>query len=326
MRGRKENKRKMELKIQEKIVGYPKYLKEFYYSLVQKSHTTKLRYINNAIRFIDEVDFDDLSDITSNTIQMYLNNIECYEENGEIKEITNTTKACICSSLCAFFNFLKMNNYIEENPFSKIERPKIDNTEITFLTPEEVKIVEERILQGVGNQTAKSKQAKWKYRDLLLFRIPVVCGLRVTSLSEIDIDDIDMKNNTIMVTEKGNITKKIYLDDKTMMYINMWLIDREKLINDSKCKIFFISNRKERITVRSIERIIEKYTQDIDGKHITPHKLRSTCGTNLYQNKKDIYLVASVLGHKTTAPTQRYAKIFDEDKINAINSVAAMYN
>ena len=79
------------------------------------------------------------------------------------------------------------------------------------------------------------------------------------------------------------------------------------------------------MTVRSIQKVIDKYTKCIEGKHITPHKLRSTCGTNTYQATGDIYLVANVLGHKTTAPTRRYAAVLDTDKRNAINKVAALY-
>ena len=79
------------------------------------------------------------------------------------------------------------------------------------------------------------------------------------------------------------------------------------------------------MSVRSIERVISKYTDKATYKHITPHKLRSTFGTNLYQSTKDIYLVADALGHKSTSPTKRYTKIFDEDKRNAIEIVSEMY-
>ena len=117
-------------------------------------------------------------------------------------------------------------------------------------------------------------------------------------------------------------------DDKTKEYIIKWMCDRRDLLGDdlNNCNALFISNRKTRMSISSIEDVIEKYTKDtIKDKHITPHKLRSTCGTNIYQHTKDIYLVANVLGHKSTSPTKRYAKVFEEDKQNAINYVANLY-
>ena len=153
----------------------------------------------------------------------------------------------------------------------------------------------------------------------------MVNGLRVTALSEINIDDIDFKNKRITVTEKGNITKKVSFDNKTDMYLKIWIKQREELLGDYKERALFISNRRTRMTVRSIENVVEKYTQCIEGKHITPHKLRSTCGTNVYQQTKDIYLVSKILGHKNTSPTRRYAAVFDEDITETINNVANMY-
>jgi site-specific recombinase XerD len=336
MQGRVEHKIVTEKKIQSLIKEYPEYLKKFYYSLNSKTHMTKLRYVMNVIRFLnyygkgEKVREKDLNNIEAFDIESYIQDINYIEDDDNIKEMSSSTKACIYSSINAFMTFLKYNKYIKENPFesTKIERPKIQENDVVFLTPEEVKLVEEAILNGVGNARSKGKQKNWKYRDMLLFRIPVVNGLRVTALSEIDISDINFKKNTIKVTEKGNITKEVFIDNKTKEYIVKWLCDRKDLLDGDldRCKALFISNRKERMSISSIEDVIEKYTKEtIKDKHITPHKLRSTCGTNIYQHTKDIYLVANVLGHKSTSPTKRYAKIFEEDKQNAINEVANLY-
>lgn len=335
MQGRIEHKIVVEKKIQEIIKEYPSYIKKFYYSLNSKTHMTKLRYIMNVIRFLNyygngnTVKESELNNIEAFDIDSYMQSINYIEDNGIVKELSPSTKACIYSSINAFMTFLKYNKYILENPFevTKIERPKIQENDVVFLTPEEVKKVENAILEGVGNARSKGKQKNWKYRDMLLFRIPVVNGLRVTALSEINISDINFKRNTIKVTEKGNVTKEVYIDDKTKDYIIKWMCDRKDILDGfNDCNALFISNRKERMSVSSIGDVIEKYTHAvIKDKHITPHKLRSTCGTNIYQHTKDIYLVASVLGHKSTSPTKRYAKIFDEDKQNAINAVAGLY-
>lgn len=334
MRGRLENKIKTESHIQDKIENMPEYIQRFYYSMNNKSHTTKLRYVTNVIRFLNHIfnneipTIEKLKNIDSYAVQVYMSEIGLFETNGDYHELKESSQCVIYSSLCAFFEYLVRERYISSNPFAdgRIERPRIKENPVTFLTPEEVRRVEKQILNGVGNSRSVGKQKDWKYRDLLLFRIPVVNGLRVTALSEINIDDIDFANKKIVVTEKGNITKSVSFDDKTDMYLKIWLKQRLQLLNcDTNEKALFISNRRTRMTVRSIENVVEKYTQCIEGKHITPHKLRSTCGTNVYQQTKDIYLVSKILGHKNTSPTRRYAAVFDEDITETINNVANMY-
>ena len=84
----------------------------------------------------------------------------------------------------------------------------------------------------------------------------------------------------------------------------------------------FISQRRTRMSTVALNKVVQKYASEIDGKHITPHKLRSTYGTNLYQETKDIYLVADVLGHKDVNTTRKhYAELVDENKRKARNAV-----
>ena len=337
MQGRIENKIKVEQMIGEMIKNYPNYMKKYYLSLNGNTHMTKYRYIQNICRFLDYykevngIELKNLKDIDSFDIEEYISSISYYDKDGDTKELTDTSKAPIYSSLSNFFEFLIRNEYINNNPFAngKIKRPRRKENDVVFLTPEEVAKVEANILNGCGNARAIGKQRNWKYRDLLLFRIPVVNGLRIEALREININDINLKEMSIKVTEKGNINKKVYFDAKTKEYMLRWLNDRIDLMTEEEynsCKALFISSRKTRMCAQSIADIITKYTKTATSKHITPHKLRSTCGTNIYQQTKDIYLVANVLGHKSTEPTKRYTKCFNEDKQAAIINVAKIYD
>ena len=331
MQGRIENKIKTEKLIQRRIQDAPDFVKEFYYSLNTKTHMTKLRYIGNVLRFfnykfgedVENITVDSVSKITALDIEKYVNEINYIADGDGIKEMSGNSKAIILSSLSMFFDFMKANEYIKKSPFEnkRIQRPKAKEKDVVFLTKDEVKRVEKTILDRPNTDS-------FKWRDLLLFRIPVINGLRVTALSEINIDDIDFVKHSIRVVEKGDIRKDVYVDDQTMQYIRYWFSERKNILSNAgvQSDALFISNANQRITVRSIERIITRTTSKvIPDKHITPHKLRSTCGVNLYQAKKDIYLVASVLGHKSTEPTRRYTKVFDEDKRDAINTMAEIY-
>ena len=86
---------------------------------------------------------------------------------------------------------------------------------------------------------------------------------------------------------------------------------------------FFLSLQNKRITVRAVENLVKKYAKNVTTiKKITPHKLRSTFGTNLYQETGDIYLVADVLGHKDVNTTRKhYAAMKDEHKRKAAKAV-----
>ena len=331
MNGRLEHQIKTETALKQKAGSAPEYMKRYLMSMSSKTHATKTRYYTNVERFLkhkygDFPSIDQLAQIDSYDIQTYMSEINYYGDE-EIRELKESTQCNVYSSLANFFRFLKIYKYIKEDPFvdGLIERPKIQENDVVFLTPDEVKRVEVEILNGTGNKLSRAKQEDWKYRDLLLFRIPVVNGLRVTALSEINMQDIDFERRRIKVTEKGNITKYVDFDYKTLQYLNIWYNQRRLLLVGHECDALFISNRRTRMTVRSIENIIEKYTACIEGKHITPHKLRATCGTNTYQATKDIYLVSKVLGHKNTSPTKRYAAVFNEDITNTINQVADLY-
>lgn len=329
MKGRIEDKIKYEKKLQQKIYGMPEYIQDYYFSLNEKTYLTKSRYINNVIRFlnwfgngdINNVSEEKLERITQATIQRFIQNIQYLDSD---KELGDDAKANMYSSINSFLTYLKGNNIIEDNPFDgkRINRPKTHDNEITFLEPEEYKMIKAAIMKGTGSSRSIAKQKNWMYRDLLLFQIPIITGVRVTALSQIAIEDIDFEKKTIKVIDKAR-DKTLFLDDETMGMIYVWLKIREELMIGYKDNGYlFISNQRTKMDVRSIEYVIKKYTEGVVNKHITPHKLRSTCGTNMYRATKDIYMVAETLGHKSPATSRKYTKVGNEDRINATNKLS----
>lgn len=327
MEGRLENKIRTEQKLNEKVAALPEYIQRFYFSLGMKTYKTKQRYIENTIRFLNAygnerpVSLEMLNKVDAFVIQKYISDISYYYKNGKLKELSAAAKACNLSCLSAFFKFLKVNNYIDKNPFDggTIDRPKPQEKEVVFLTADEVRTVKKAVLDGVGTKRSVSRQKNWKYRDLCLFWLPVVNGIRVSALSEINVDDIDFNDMSISVIEKGNRPTRIYFDEEAALYLKLWIEQRKDILSGTETDALFISNLKERITVMSIERLIGKYTEHSIGRHISPHKLRATFATNLYGKTRDIELTSKALHHKSTAPTQKYVKVFDQDIRNAVN-------
>lgn len=328
MRGRIEDKIKEEKKLREKINGMPDFMMDYYYYLNEKTYKTKKIYIDTAIRFlnwysngnINSIDSNRLNKITPRVIQQFISEVQYFGNNQELRDDAKANLYCYVNS---FMTFLKYNNIISDNPFDgkRIKRPKVHDNEITFLEPDEYSLVKRNILAGVGSDRARARQKQWMYRDLLLFQIPVMTGVRVTALSQISMEDIDFENRCIYVVDKAR-EKKLYLDDETMDMIQTWLRSRNEILKGYEdCGYLFISNRKERMDVRSIQNVVNKYTTGIN-KHITPHKLRSTCGTNMYRATKDIYIVAETLGHKSPATTRKYTFVDNKDRINATEMLA----
>ena len=214
---------------------------------------------------------------------------------------------------------------ISLNPTIKVDMPKIHEKAIIRMEPNEVA----EFLDNVesGNKLTKTQlqsHEKLKTRDLALLTLMLGTGIRVSECVGLDINDVDFDNDRIRVIRKGGSESFVYFGDEVREALLNYLEERKNLTPDEGHEnALFISAKKKRLCVRSVELLVKKYAQTVTTvKHITPHKLRSTYGTNLYQESQDIYLVADVLGHKDVNTTRKhYAEIVEENKRSARNIV-----
>ena len=320
MSGRLERDKKIEDKISLLIKSQPVTIKEYANSFGNKTSATKKLYISRAISFVNylnteyDLDFNDISSLKRlnySHISSYMNYIKTHTPDGTY--IVKEAGSCAAEfyAMKHFCKYLNLCRYIDYNPCDDIEVPKDKKQhEIISLTPEEIDVIKYNICNGVGTDRAKSFQDKWKSRDLCIVMLGIVTGLRISAISNIDVSDIDFENKILRTIEKGNFERTIYLSDKIIEIINDWLKDRDRILNGYNCNALFISNQKKRVSLTTIRTLLKKYTYNIQ-KHITPHKLRSTAATNLYEKTGDIYLVADVLGHHNIQNTRRYAKVSD---------------
>ena len=140
----------------------------------------------------------------------------------------------------------------------------------------------------------------------------------------IDINDIDFKNTGIKIRRKGGYEAVVYFGEEVEKALLDYIEERKHIIpHDGHENALFLSLQKKRIGVRAVEKLVKKYASLITNlKKITPHKLRSTFGTNLYKESGDIYLVADVLGHKDVNTTRKhYAAQDDENRRRAARMV-----
>lgn len=133
-------------------------------------------------------------------------------------------------------------------------------------------------------------------------------------------DDVDFRNNAIRVVRKGGNEMFVYFGDEVEKSLKNYIEERKEIIAvEGSENALFLSSQRRRISVKAVENLVKKFSQHITAtKRITPHKLRSTYGTALYQETGDIYLVADVLGHKdvnTTKSIMQLCRINDVVKL-----------
>ena len=140
----------------------------------------------------------------------------------------------------------------------------------------------------------------------------------------LDNDSFDFSNNSFIVTRKGGNNAILYFSDEVRYALEEYIAEK---LNDPKIpqgeNAFFLSMQYKRINVRSVEILVKKYSSIVTPlKKITPHKLRSTYGTRLYNETGDIYVVADVLGHKDVNTTKKhYAAITEDNRKRVANAV-----
>jgi site-specific recombinase XerD len=276
---------------------------------------------------LSAITLDDLDNLLPVDIEEYLNWLKYYTYNGE--EFTNDERGIHrkLASLRSFYLYYQKRNYIKNNPTVVVDMPKLHKKEIVRLDSEEVSELLDLVEHGGDNLTGikKTYYEKNKYRNIAIFTLLLGTGIRVSECVGLDINDIDFKEDRIRIIRKGGKEEYIYFGDEVRNALADYINKQRALITPRPGheNALFFSIQKRRMTVQAIENLVKEYASQITTfKHITPHKLRSTYGTNLYRSTEDIYLVAEVLGHNDVNTTRRYYAALDDDKKrNAANAV-----
>lgn len=324
MSGRIEKEKEARAKMDKKLAALPQIFTLFYnwMNARDKTYTTMENYINHNVDFMNFVAKGKKKEnfyktVTDDDIERYMVSIRRRVVNGEEVEVGDDIRAARWSSLNTFFKFLTQKKHIENNPMLQTERPKIKTKHsVTYMTPDEVKSVFERI--------EKESRPMVKNRDMCIVALGLSTGLRVSAIVNVDVEDIDFKENTIKVIEKGRKTRYIKFAENLRNIILVWLKDRELYFDGQATGPLFLSQQKNRISVDRVQETVRKYTNHLP-KHITPHKLRSSAAMNLYSNGVGILTIASVLGHENVATTQRYTSAYDEEQEQATNILDKMF-
>ncbi len=198
----------------------------------------------------------------------------------EIHPYHATTLNRILSTVSSFYRYLTMQDLIDANPVPRIDRPKIKDHELQYLKHSQVL----RLLNTIENS-----------RDRLIVRIIYATGVRVSELCSINVEDIDLDDQTIRVRGKGGKIRMVFIDETTLNEI-------ADLIGNRLTGPLFIGQQNHHMSPRTIQLIFKKYAP----AGITPHKIRHSYASELYRRSKNLKVVQENLGHVSIKTTEVY--------------------
>lgn len=287
-----------------------------------------LKKENPVFAKMERMDFklEQLDQITVTDLEEYMEYLK-YRFNEQNHEIMNQERGIMrkISSLKSFYNYFFRTEKLTTNPAALVRLPKLHDKEIIRLDVDEVALLLDAVEQGEGlTEKQKAFHKRTRLRDLALLTLLLGTGIRVSECVGLDINDVDFKNGGIHIHRKGGKEVTVYFGSEVENALQDYLDERFGIIpEEGSEQALFLSMQRKRMNVRSVENLVKKYAHIVTPlKKITPHKLRSTYGTNLYRETGDIYLVADVLGHSDVNTTKKhYAALEDERRRSARNVV-----
>lgn len=328
-------------KINDILLELPEFILDFFIGI--EHNTTPLTRLNYAYdlriffgflishkyknKKIIELTLADLDNLDVFYIEKYISYLSLYEFNGKVQSCNARAKSRKLSSVRSLYKYFFNKGLLTANTAAKVAMPKINEKEIVRLESNDKVNEISQLLNSVesgSGLTDRQRQLRselTKARDFALLALFLGTGIRISELVGLNENDLDFKNNSFKVTRKGGNRTILYFSDEISGYIKEYLNLKYKGSgnynkNDASPPLFESSISQKRLSVRAIQELVKKYARPVTPlKNITPHKLRSTFGTQLYRATGDIYFVADVLGHKDVNTTKKhYAAISDDTR------------
>ena len=322
------------LRLRDVLKTLPPFCRDFFRAIEPRTTTkTRISYAydiriffqflleqNPAFRdwSIDAFTVDVLDQLTAVDLEEYEEYLKVYQAGDKTETNGERGLKRKMSSLRSFYAYYFKREMIHTNPTVLVDVPKIHQKIIIRLEADEVALLLDYIEHGGDDLTGQKKvyYEKNKDRDLALVTLLLGTGVRVSECVGLDIEDVDFKNNGIKVTRKGGNEMVVYFGPEVEKALKNYLEVRKNIIPvEGHEHALFYSTQRKRIGVQAVENLVKKYARQVTTtKKITPHKLRSTYGTALYQETGDIYLVADVLGHKDVNTTKKHYAALDDSR------------
>lgn len=287
-------------------ISYANQLKLFFEYLINNN-----RYFGN--KGMKEITLEDISILTMSDIEEFLDSLTRPGKNRG--KLSDASIEHYTATLSSFFRFMCSHRYLEYNPISALERKKKKNRGIVYLNDEE----RDRYLETVStvnpgkSGNTSSKKTRDSIRNIAIVKLFLSTGIRISELVGLDLNDINWSEHSITVERKGgDLDPDVFFSDEAESALKAYIeIRDEYLPKKDETALFLSSKGGNRMSVRGIEYMIKKQTaqSDVSGKHITPHKLRSSFAMHrLNNNGHDVMDVKEALHHKRIQSTMSYVE------------------
>ena len=333
-----ERTKKANEKLRKIVSNLPDFCIDYFISIEQTtSPLTRLNYatdLNIFFYYLSTIIFEkpaskitifDIESLKARDFELFLSYITDFTKDGVNYQNNERAKARKLSAIRSLFKYMYVNNLISHDESSKVKTPKIHLKPIIHLEPNEVaKLLNESEKPSELSSRETAFNRITNVRDTALLSLFLGTGIRVSECVGLNVKDLDLENNAFKITRKGGNQSILYFSDEVKQSLNSWLNERKYWLKDQDNEdALFLSLQKKRICVRAVEKLVKKYSSVASPlKKITPHKLRSTYGTALYQETNDIYVVAEVLGHKDINTTKKhYASMSEQIKRSVADKV-----
>lgn len=308
----------------------PKYIHDYFTLRRKLKPATKLAYIRDIKIFLE---FLQKANPALNNISLkefplsvidQLTKFDMIEfENWEKRTAQEDIIERRFTALNGLFKWLSTERQISHNPMEGVERTRSESSGDTHIikrmTAKETSKFLNTVQTGDGLTSRQKKyNAKSVYRDNAIVTLMLNTGVRVSELVGIDLDKINFDNSSIIIFRKESKEQIIYFNDEVKTALLDYIhIERDSYHLPPNEKALFVSNRHNihtRLTVRSVEKLVKKYSLATRTQFImTPHGLRKTFGTRLYNETGDIRLTADALGHRRCDVTQQHYSLVEEE-------------
>lgn len=262
------------------------------------SNNTKDAYLNDLISFDTYVNHKPINKVNKNDITSFINHLY------DIKDSSKTIARKLVS-IRTFFDYLMMKEKIKINPCEGISSPKLKKKLPVALNEEEI----EKLLDFKPNTALE-------YRNKAMIELMYACGLRVSEMVNLEINDINLTDNYVRIFGKGNKERIVPMADVTTNILKEYLnLYRNSLLKGYLTDKVFISSYGKGITRQGFFKILKEIAKERGiEKNFSPHTLRHSFATHLLEHGADLRSIGEMLGHENIKTTQIYTHLSNNKK------------
>ena len=280
-----------------------KYLQEFkLYIEVEKNFSkhTVTAYNSDILSFLVWLNDRKIEDVNYSLIKEYLFYIQQFN-------YSKTTTARKIASLRTFYRFLYREKVIEANPALGVHSPKRGKSLPEFLTEPEI----EKIMNNIKIDTPAG------YRNRAILEILYATGMRISELSSLNFENLNLDENEIKVFGKGSKERIVLVSERAKSFLETYIKTVRYMIfktdSSKSSDPVFINKTGYRLQPQSVRLAIKDVVEKIElPKHVTPHVFRHSFATKLLENGADLRVVQEPLGHSSISNTQIYTHVSTE--------------